>query len=165
MHLGGRGNLLLAIGFGGEDGNGEPPGKGDYRQERSKLRNPERCFQARQLPHLSCPLLPACLQSPKEPPPLVLERGSRLGASRLGLSFKIIKNAQKQRKNFKMDKDSLFKKYKWLSRRIFSTNRLCNVAADPPVCPVVLMEVDQSEGVGIHILRYGDSSSSGPDAA
>eukprot|EP00069_Balaena_mysticetus_P005695 bmy_18007T0 len=45
MHLGGRGNLLLAFGFGGEDGNGELPGKGGYRQERSKLRNPERCFQ------------------------------------------------------------------------------------------------------------------------
>lgn len=37
--------MLLAVGFGGEDGNGELPGKGGYRQERSKLRNPERCFQ------------------------------------------------------------------------------------------------------------------------
>ena len=46
--------MLLAFGF-GEDGNGELPGKGGYRQERSKLRNPERCFQVSGVLRVSCP--------------------------------------------------------------------------------------------------------------
>lgn len=80
----------------------------------------------------------------------------QVGHKAVGMEVTYFKNKNFHELQQKKTKNKLMFNYKMrehrLSRRIFSTNRLCNVAADPPVCPVVLMEVDQSEGVGIHIL-------------
>lgn len=38
-----------------------------------------------------------------------------------------------------------------IKKKLFTANQLCNVPASPSVGKVVLAEVEQSEGVGIHM--------------